>query len=116
MQLPDKKSPTWLVVGGVIGAALIAFLWLVLSPWWAIGASILLAYEGWTLKNKYEHDTISEVVWVLAKRPMVPFIFGAGVVALICHGVIQPTVSGLYVAIAVGFLMGHFFFQRAGDE
>lgn len=116
MNLPDKNSPTWIVVGGAIGLALIAFLWLVLSPAWAIGMSILLAYEGWTLKNQYANDTISEVVWQLAKRPMVPFIFGAGVVALICHGVIRPTINGLYVATAVGFLMGHFFFQRQGDE
>lgn len=113
MDLPDKKSPTWIVVGGVIGSTLIAFIWVVLNPAWAVAASVLLAYEGWTLKNKYEHDTISEVMWVLARRPMVPFIFGAGVTALICHGVIVPTINGLYVAVAVGFLMGHFFFQRA---
>jgi len=115
MALPDKNSPTWLVVGGLIGAALVAFMWFVLSPAWAIACSVLLAYEGWTLKNHYANDTISEVVWALANRPMVPFIFGAGVVALICHGVVKPTVEGLYVALAIGFLSGHFFFQRQGE-
>jgi hypothetical protein len=34
-------------------------------------------------------------------------------VGLISHGVIRPTMEGLYVALAVGVLMGHFVFQKA---
>lgn len=110
-----KKSPTQVVVGGLIGAALVAVMFLILDWQWALGLAMVLAYEGWTLVNKYPNDTISEIIWELSNRPMVPFIFGAGFVALIAHGVIKPTVAGLYVAGSVGFLMGHFFFQRKGE-
>jgi uncharacterized membrane protein YbjE (DUF340 family) len=44
----------------------------------------LLALEGWSLKNKRERDTISEVTWRVTMRK--PFI-----------------------AFLVGFLMGHLF-------
>ena len=45
----------------------------------------LIVYEGITLTNKYDGDTISEIIWHLSNRPLVPFIFG--------------------------MLMGHFFWQ-----
>lgn len=45
--------------------------------------ALLLLYEGWTLINGTPNDTISESIWRLADRPLVPFLFG--------------------------FLMGHFF-------
>lgn len=48
----------------------------------------LVVYELAALANKYEGDTISEILWtVTARRPLVPF--------------------------ACGLLMGHFFWQRA---
>jgi len=109
---PQKLSPTWYVVGALIGVALgwVAFA---LAGWkWALVLCALLAYEGWTLVNQYEGDTISEIIWAFSKRPMVPFIFGAGFVAAIAHGLIAPTLPGLYLSGAFGFLMGHFFFQR----
>jgi hypothetical protein len=112
---PDPKSPSWFVVGGLLGAALVTFFWLVLPPLWATAATLLLGYEGWTFFNRYKHDTLSEVVWVLVRRPLVPFLFGAGTVALIAHGIIKPNIEGLYVALSVGVLMGHFVFQRADD-
>lgn len=112
---PDPKSPSWYVVGGVLGLALLAFFWLVLEPAWAAAASLLLAYEAWTFGNRYRNDTLSEVVWVLVRRPLVPFILGAGSVALIAHGIVRPSVQGLYVALAYGVLMGHFVFQRKGN-
>lgn len=45
----------------------------------------LLVYEGVALYSKRDGDTISEMTWYLSKRPLVPF--------------------------AMGFLMGHFFWQ-----
>ena len=45
----------------------------------------MLVYEGITLFNKVDGDTISEIIWALSKRPLVPFAFG--------------------------MLMGHFFWQ-----
>ena len=46
----------------------------------------LFVYEGITLFNKSSGDTISEIIWYLSKRPLVPFLFG--------------------------LLMGHFFWQE----
>lgn len=112
---PDPKSPTWKVVPAVIGIGLLVFMWLILDWRWFVGLSLLLAYEAWTLVNRYANDTISEVVWQLVKRPLVPFLLGGACVGLVSHGVIRPTVEGLYVALAVGVLMGHFVFQRQTD-
>jgi hypothetical protein len=103
-----KQSPTRLVVGALIGVALAAVALEVAG--WKLGALLLalLIYEGWTLVNSYPNDTISEIIWTFAKRPMVPFIFGAGTAWAIQSG----TVTNPWLIVAVGFLMGHFFFQR----
>ena len=58
----------------------------------ALLALLLAGYEGWTLSNAAEGDTISEVVWALTERfPVISFLFGV--------------------------VAGHFFWQRrhAGD-
>jgi hypothetical protein len=112
---PQAKSPTFIFVGGVIGAALLWVAWTLFSLPWFIAIAVLLAWEAWTFFNSYLNDTISEILWVLAKRPLVPFIFGAATDALISHGVIPVTMEGLYIAVVVGFLMGHFFFQAHRD-
>lgn len=49
-----------------------------------------LVYEVIALRNKTQGDTISEIVWTAAKRPIVPFACGA-----IC---------------------GHFFWQRHEED
>jgi len=46
----------------------------------------LFVYEAYALINSKSGDTISEIVWHLSQRPLVPFLFG-----LLC---------------------GHFFWQR----
>lgn len=112
-------SPTRFVVGAVIGAALVAALGSVAySLWGAAGATLAclaLAYEGWTLVNRWPNDTLSEIVWQLAKRPMVPHLFGIATgwgIALY----VPPSAHVYALAGFVwGFLMGHFFFQRQGD-
>lgn len=44
---------------------------------WLIAIGGLLSYEGWTLYNKVEDDTLSEEFWRAAyRRPLVPFLFG----------------------------------------
>ena len=48
----------------------------------------LLVYEGVAVYTKRDGDTISEIVWYLSARPLVPFLFG--------------------------LLMGHFFWPRGG--
>jgi len=48
--------------------------------------ALLLLYEAVALGTITRGDTISEIVWAASHRPLVPF--------------------------AMGFLMGHFFWQR----
>jgi hypothetical protein len=106
-----KESPTSMVVGGLMGIALCWVAWNVAGPYVGSFLMLLLAYEAWTLINHYPNDTISEIVWGLAERPMVPFLFGAGYSWAITAAVI----TNPWFIAAVGFLMGHFFFQRAND-
>jgi hypothetical protein len=102
-----KKSPTYIVVGGTIGVALgiVAFS---VAGWKAgLLLSAYLAYEAWTFFNKYKNDTISEVVWEFAERPLVPWMFGVGTGWAIQSGFISdPWLIGSLL-----FLQGHFFFQ-----
>ncbi len=103
-----KRSPTKYVVGGVIGAAMLLFAFTVAGWKAGLGLSALLVYEAWTFINKYKNDTISEIIWEFAERPMVPWVFGVA-----CGwAVASETVSDPYLIGAIFFLMGHFFFQR----
>lgn len=36
----------------------------------------LLAYEAYALKTEESGDTISEIIWKLSRRPLVPFTIG----------------------------------------
>ena len=40
------------------------------------GLSIFAAYEIYALATKEEGDTISEMYWKFAKRPLIPFVTG----------------------------------------
>ena len=115
LKLPQGTSPTFLVVGGIIGAALLGVAWHLFSPLFFVVTVLLMTYEAWTFFNSYLNDTISEILWVLAKRPIVPFIFGAATVGMIEHGIFNTHHDGLYAAVIWGFLMGHFFFQKQED-
>ena len=114
-QKPQRKSPTFIVVGGTIGAALLYAAWVLTTPAWFAGLAFYLGYEAWTFFNRYLHDTISDIIWKLNERPLVPYLFGAATVALIAYGIIPITEEGLYLATILGFLMGHFFFQAKRD-
>lgn len=106
MTLPE--GPTKIVVGGAIGAAMVVAIFSLVGWRWGLGLSALLAYEAWTFFNRYKYDTISDVIWEFAKRPLVPMLFGLGIGwALATRFITDP-----YVAWAIGFLFGHFFFQR----
>lgn len=102
----------------VIGTLLVAFAWIMwtlLDPAWFAFCVGLLLFETWTLANEYAGDTISEVVWALNKRPVVPFAFGLAAASLL-SGVIPHTGKGVWIAFLLGGLHGHFFFSRMGDE
>jgi len=98
---------TNLVVGGVIGAALLYLTFTLAGLWWGLGLSLLLLYEGWTLINQFPEDTISESIWRLSVRPMVPWLFGVATGWAIQSGFLHnPWLIGAWL-----FLNGHFFFQ-----
>jgi hypothetical protein len=108
-------SPTRYVVGGLMGLGMLVALFFMLRSSWGVAgfvvAGVLLAYEGWTLINQYPRDTISEIIWTYAERPMVPYVFGIASGWALASGVFPNQ----YVVASLFFLMGHFFFQRHGE-
>src|SRR5262245_31612965 len=111
-----------LVVGGLIGVALLylAYAW---AGWkWGTILTLLGAYEGWAISNRYSRDTLSEAIWRFAQRPFIPWAFGCVTGTWLI--VLAQQLSGLearpfretYADIALLcvwlFLQGHFFFQR----
>lgn len=53
---------------------------------WLVAIAFLLAYEMYAVMNSVPGDTLSEAVWKYGQHPM--------------------------IAVAVGVLIGHFFWQR----
>lgn len=110
--MPVKNSPTQIVVGTLIGLVLCVVFYNLLGWKLALGACGLLLYEAYTLINRFPEDTISEIIWVFSKRPMVPWLFGLGTAYAIASGLLPATQESLWISLALGFLSGHFFFQR----
>lgn len=106
------QGPTKFVVGGLIGAALAVAMFALVGWKWGLFCTALLVYEAWTFFNKYENDTISEILWFFVKRPLVPLLFGLAAGWGIESGFIPVTKDGVWTTFAIGFLYGHFFFQR----
>ncbi len=107
---PDNWR-TQVFVGAIIGVAIVATAFVLTGPSWGMFCLALATFEGWTLINNYREDTISEVIWGFARRPMVPHIFG------IAFGIAAGTgylgnVQEVCRAFAIGFLFGHFFFNK----
>lgn len=94
-----------IAVGSLMGAALFVVIYMLLPLPWAISATGLALFEAYTIVNHYPEDTLSESVWRLSARPLVPFLFG-----MATYWALQQT-SNIYVGFALGFLDGHFFFQ-----
>lgn len=111
MPLPRGKDLTNLIVGAAIGILLIYFSFIVLGRTGGIIATLAALWEGYAVTNSFPNDTISESFWRFSKRPFFPWFCGAITVLAIAHGY----VTNIYAILAVGFLQGHFFFQRAGD-
>jgi hypothetical protein len=98
------------IVGLTVGAGILGYAWAVLPYRYFFVVCLYLAYEGWTLINRYAQDTLSESVWRLSKRPLVPWLFGVAYGWALASGVI----TDVYLASALAFLQGHFFFQSYG--
>src|SRR3989304_363836 len=108
-------GPTKYVVVSLLLLVFGSVMWTLLDPVWFAVCAALLLLEGWTLVNRYAGDTISEVVWYLNARPVVPFAFGLAVASLLRAGGPPPGKGG-WIAFLIGGLMGHFFFSRMEDE
>jgi hypothetical protein len=105
------ERTTTLVVGGIMGAGLIWVTFLV-APWMiGLALSAILLYEGYTLINPYPRDTISEIIWWLSERPMVPMLGGIVLGYMLCAGYFGPPDKATLCGTAF-FLAGHFWFQR----
>lgn len=109
-----KKSPTTFVVGGSIGIGLIYTAFALWGMRWGLTTLFYCLYEGWTFFNDFANDTISEIIWVLSKRPLVPAVFGIAVGVGVGLGYFGPWQNAL-TCIIVGGLLGHFFWQKAED-
>lgn len=107
-----KRPDNWrtlLFVGSLMTAGII-FAIFELTGWrWGLFCLILALYEGWTLINQYKEDTISEAVWILARRPITVLLFGLAMGIAGGTGYLgEPRV--VLRAFAIGLLYGHFFF------
>jgi hypothetical protein len=107
---PQRKW-TKAFVGLVLLVAIVGAAFALTNAMWGIFCAVLAVFEGWTLVNRYREDTISETIWEWAARPMIPCLFGIAFGWGAGSGYLgDPVTSGRNFAI--GFLFGHFFFQR----
>lgn len=110
---PDNWR-TMLLVEGIIGLAIVGAAYLLTGPRWGTFCLGLALWEGWTLANKYKEDTISEAIWLLAKRPITVLLFGLAMGIAAGSGYLgDPTI--VLRGFAIGLLYGHFFFTPVQD-
>lgn len=109
VKLPSGKSLSTGVVAGVMLLGLVWFMYAVLPRPIFIATLGVLLYEVYTLINEHPQDTISESIWRLNRRPLVPMGFGFAIGVMLAWGFMST-----WVCAAVGVLFGHFFWQR-GD-
>jgi hypothetical protein len=97
-----------IVVGATMGLALLLVTYSILGPFYGSLAAGYLIYEAYTLMNRHPDDTLSESVWRLSVRPIVPLVFGLAAGWGLGSGFLKDPAAGF----AFGILYGHFFFQR----
>jgi len=111
---PDNWR-TLMLVGGIIAAAIIVAAYILTGVHWGTFYLFIAMYKGWTLINKYKDDTISEAVWILARRPITVLLFGLGMGIAGGSGYLgEPRV--VLRSFAIGLLYGHFFFTPVVAE
>lgn len=95
------------VVAGLIGVGLVWTFFYLLPIQFAIAATALLAFEGWTVANANEYDTISDILRTLARKQLLlPWAFGFtfGV------GIAEDYITNIYVVAILALIQGHWFF------
>jgi hypothetical protein len=118
--LPPKleKPDNWrtqLLVGLVMAVAIVIAAFALTGAGWGSFCLGLVAFESWTLINKYRQDSISETLWEYAKRPLVPMLFGITLGWGAGSGYLgDPQTVGR--AFAIGLLFGHFFFTPYRED
>lgn len=90
-------------VGLVLFAVGVWVIFALTLGWWSWALLAIGAFETWTIFNSSPNDTISEIIWALAERPILPLLAGVAI------GHFTPTDALLWVGI--GILCGHFFWQ-----
>jgi len=96
-----------IIVGSTVGAFFLYISWMVLPLAWLrwVGAA-MLAYEGWTLINRWTDDTLSEALVRLDERqPLIRLTFGIAVGWAWGLKMLDP------LSTIVGLLLGHWFFR-----
>jgi hypothetical protein len=112
VEVKPERPDNWrtiLLVGAVIATGIIYAAFALTGPRWGMFCLFLALYEGWTLLNAYKEDTISEAVWILARRPITVLLFGIAFGIAGGSGYLGSPVVVLR-AFAIGLLYGHFFF------
>jgi hypothetical protein len=100
------------IVCGLMGLGGIVFAFYQWTVPEAVFLTLLLSLEAWALTNRYRGDTISEVIWWLSARPLVPFVFG-----LTTGGLMAADILVDRWAVALAFMLnGHFFWQAQGRD
>lgn len=69
---------------------------------------VIAIIEFVTVIDRWKGNTLSEALWFLNRRPLVPMLFGVALGMAVGQGLIDP------FSAAIGLLYGHFFWQ-AGD-
>jgi hypothetical protein len=102
-----RPADTDVFVISVLALCLSVFVYFILGALYGTVAVFFMVYESLTLISRYPNATISESIWRLSARPIVPFIFGisCGV------GLATKVLKDPYLIASIFFLMGHFFFQ-----
>lgn len=118
MENERTRGYTDYLVGGFGLVVLVLISFYLGGLWIGMFCTVALAIEGWTLINKYKEDTISEAIWRLSARPMIPFCFGVLDGLAVLHVLTRPDIDPKQVALlmALQFLLGHFFFQAKQEE
>lgn len=110
-----KESPTKLVLGLTAMVAILAAIIALFGVRYGALFGAYLAYEFWTLYNKYPGDTISEIVWKFRKRSILPLMVGLSAGVAIALGWLgAPTAVGR--GLLLGGLLAHFFWPPEQSE
>ena len=104
-----KATPqlTYQVVLCAMASILVVVAYHTTGHLWGSLLTAALVYEGWTIESN-TNSTISEILWILSARPLVPWAAGfATGWAIYTHHLQDP-----FLILFVGLMSGHFWFQR----